>query len=971
MSYIYKLNNISIFLLFFVIISVESNENNNNTKYIKRKLMPFSLLIDYWNINQSYIFYVDVRFYKESYENVLQILGDIKLVNNLTVSEIDESIIEKNDSEIIIKEKYEKNFHIKLRPKPKMHYFEVLIKKHHKDQKYFAILVKPRLTQNHVEAHITVSTIIQERKIKKELISNGSIYIQELSMDTKRERFYKFIFNDINFKKSNLILFIADKGVSAFYINTTISYGRHTGLFIIPKNNSIIGNELVIYLSLIGPANRTKFQVMLDDDHDIIFRYGSERLFTSLFIERLNCSKDIYIFEDYSYISNNDLNQINHLDISSIYGDYQLIYYENIASNITNIFRANNYTKKILKENVVNRIVGISNVLKLSCKNPTLLRLRYFKENIKLILLEGQEVIYHLDKKEAGYYDIDIYNENIIRTNKTNRNYKFYFGYYKLEKNESESEIKTTLITTSSRGLLVDSEINENNTFALLDLYHEKESPDRKFMIDVKEDNLYFRLYLISNQYYKNIVEGLTKIIYEEKQLAFKIRKDIVFDYFIFKAYSHNKSSLISLEYDLKIIEKKDIEKDKVMLGMNTVKLYLKPELVIRYSNPYDKFNSHVKENEYVYLLILFVTYFTNYPIYVDIRYYYNNSVVPLKTSMPEILTDDKEYKIYGNKNSAEFDKILLNINKCNCSKNYSVKTFYENNNNLILEENIINNRTFLFHDNLFNNTKLVFKKNNINGNDINNKEINHCDDNDNENKEFHSASYYNNGDLYMNYFPINKLIYNELKITKDFSITYEETYTSTFFKWQKYLSSDDIDYPVNYSIYILPKISLVNTICQMSLIPPNISLINRNDLEFNLEKGKYKISIMASIVDDYLPLTTYYDFLEFEVHKKYNIKLIIIFSVIGFVLIALTIILIIYCKKKKQKEKINLDDIDIQRKSRLISVAKALGINDEQEKIILGDDEDDDNENLINNDDKLKEKEEDEENNFSMLSDK
>ena len=964
MSYIYKLNNIRIFILFFIIIIVESRENNtNDIKYKMRKLMPFSTNTDYWNVNASYIYYIDVRFYKDNYENILQILGDIKLVNNLTVYEIDESIIDKkNYSEIIIKEKYEKYYHIKLRQKPKIHYFEVLIRKYRKDQKYFAILVKPILTQNHVEAQLVVSTVIQEKKIKKELISNGSIYIQELSMDAKRERFYKFFFNGIDFKKSNLILFIADKGVSSFYINSIISYGRHTGLFIIPKNDSIIENELIIYLSLIGPANKTKFQVMIDDEHDIIFRYGSDRIFTSFFIERLNCSKDIYIFEDYSYISNNDFNQVNHLDINSIYGDYELIYYENIASNITNIFRANNYTKKILKENVVNRIVGISNVLKLSCKKPTLLRLRYFKENVRIIILEGQEIIYHLDKNEAYY---DVYNSNIIRTSKVNRNYKFYFGYYKLEDIESESDITSTL-TTSSKGVLTKSEINKNNPFILKDLYHDKDSPDKKFTIDFNNDNLYFRLYLISNQYYKNVVEGLTKISSDEKQLAFKIRKDIVFDYFIFKAHSYNRSNLISLEYDLKIIQKEDIEKDKVLLGMNTVKLYLKPELIIRYSNPYDKFDSHIKDDEYVYLLVSFVTHQANYPIYVDIRYYYNNSVVPLKSSTPEILMDDKEYKIYGNKNNIEFDKILLNINKCNCSKNYLVKTFYENNNNLILEENIINNRTFLFHDNLFNNTKLVFQKKN------NKDEINSCGDdgNDNENKDFHSASYYNNGDLYMNYFPINKYIYNELKITKDFSISYEESYKSVIFKWQKYLSNDEYKYPVNYSIYILPKTSLVNTICQMSLIPPNISVINKNNFEYKLDKGKYKISIIASIVEEYLPLTTYYDFLEFEVHNKYDIKLIIVFSIICLVLIGSIIILIIYCKKKRAKEKINWDDIDIQRKTRLISVAKALGINDEQEKILIGDDEDDDNENLNNSDDKLKEKEE-EENNFSMLSDK
>ena len=946
-------------MLLFTIILVKSQENNRT--YIKRQLLNFSFTIDYWNINESYIFYINVTDYKVGQENVFQILGDIYLINNITVSEIDESIVDKsNNSDYTIKEKYGKTYHIKLRPKPKTHYFEVLIKKYHKDQKYFVILVEPRINQNRIEARLIVSTIIKEKKIEKELISDGNIYIQELSMDAKRERFYKFILNGIDFQKSNLILFVADKVVSTFYINSTASFGRSTGLFIIPRNNNSTENELIIYLSLIGPANQTKFQVMLDDDHDIMYRYGSDRIYTSFLIERVNCTKDIYIFEDYSHIKNNDFNQVNHLDINSLYGDYELIYYENIASNITNIFRANNYTKKILKENAVNRIVGISNVLKLSCKKPTFLRLRYFKENVKITLSEGQEIIVHFDKLEGN----NVYDGNVIRTNKTNRNYKFYFGYYKLE--ESESDIKT-IYSYSSKGVPYNFELTKNNSFYIKDLYHNKESPDKKFSLDIKHDNLYFRLYLISNQFYRNLVEGLTKIDLEQKSLAFKIRKDIVFDYFILKAYSYNKSNPISVEYDIKIIDKKNIEKDRVMVGMNTVRLYLQPELVIRYSNPYDKFNSRIKDDEYVYLLVDFVSTVTYFPIYVDIRYYYNNSVVTLKSSQPEILKDNKEYKIYGNKNSEEYDKILLNINKCNCSKNYSMKTFYENNDNIILEENITDDRTFLFHDNLFNNTKLIFHKDNNNDNDINSSEI--INDNNIENKGFHLASYYSNGDLYMNYFPLNKYLYNKLQITKDFSISYEESYTSVLFKWQNYLLSDEHEYPVNYSIYILPNTSLINSICQMSLIPPNISLINKNNYECKLEKGKYKISILASIVDDDLPLTTYYNFLDFEVHKNYSIKLIIIFSVIGFVLIVLIIFLIIYCKKKRGKEKIDLDDIDIKRKSRLISVAKALGINDEQEKIILGDDEDDDDENLINTDDKLKEKEE--EHNFSISSEK
>ena len=71
---------------------------------------------------------------------------------------------------------------------------------------------------------------------------------------------------------------------------------------------------------------------------------------------------------------------------------------------------------------------------------------------------------------------------------------------------------------------------------------------------------MYYKLYLISNQFYKNVVEGLTKINYSENAIAFKIRRDIAFDFFIFKSYSHKKENQISLAYDLKIVKKNNIE---------------------------------------------------------------------------------------------------------------------------------------------------------------------------------------------------------------------------------------------------------------------------------------------------------------------------------------------------------------------------------------------------------------------------
>ena len=226
-----------------------------------------------------------------------------------------------------------------------------------------------------------------------------------------------------------------------------------------------------------------------------------------------------------------------------------------------------------------------------------------------------------------------------------------------------------------------------------------------------------------------------------------------------------------------------------------------------------------------------------------------------------------------------------------------------------------------------------------------------------------------------MNYFPIKEKIYNELSITTNFSIWYEDGFNLTTFLWNDYITNKNDNFTLNYSIYILPKSSPINSICQMALIPPNISLINENKYEIHLDKGDYKMSIIASIINKDFPLTTYYDFLEFKIPKKINIKLLIIFCSFGLIIIIAFISLIIYCKKKRKDE---LEDVTEDEKSRILNVAKVLGLSDEQEGIIINNDiesSDDNEKDIISSD--INEKKENKfqvnENNdsFSITSDK
>ena len=946
MSHIFGFNkNKRIFLFLiaiFIIITKEEQEISIKQLHI------YSVTNDTWLLNKRYIYYLDIHHYRMDEENIFQILSEENnVVHNITVSEIDESIIFENTSEIIKKETYNKSFHIKLRLKPKRYYYEVLIKKSKKEQNYFVLLIEPLRIQNNSEVDIIVSSAISNRIIKKKDISDGKIFSEEFFMDPKIERFNKFVFQNISLEKYNLILFIKDKGVSNFYLNNITSKEKRTRLFIIEKNTTK-ETEHIIYLSLLGPANKTKLSIMLDDQHDLTYIYKSSRLLNSFLIEKINCTKDYYIIEDYSSSEVIKSSQNYYLDINSIYGDYELIYYEYTSNNISNIFIPDNNTMEILNETSIKKINIEANILKFSCRTPTFLKIKYLEENCNLSLKEGQEKIVHLDKNPSYYEN---YKGNNLGIEDINREYKFYFGLYKLKE---DYELVIASLNYDKKNLFRNDDLTKKVQNTTLSYYYEKEK-SYSFSVDVWKDNLYFRLYLISNQYYKNVIEGVTKITYDENAFAFKLRKDIVFDYFVFKAYSFNSSNLVSLNYELKIVHKNEINNDKVMLGIIQTQDYQKKEIYLRFSNPYDKFNSKVKEDNFVYLLGKIISKKKNFPIYLDIRYYYNNSVITLEPSEAKILNNNKAYKISGGKNYNDTDKVLLNINKCNFCKNYSIETFYENKNNLISIENIIEKRTLLVHDNLFNNTKIL----------LNEKQ--------NEKKEFVQTSLENNGDLYMNYFPINENFFNELEITKDFSISYEDKRNPTSFKWNDYILNKK-EFPVNYSIYILPKISKINSICQMSLIPPNISIINQNNYELFLDKGEYKISIIASIMNEEFPLTTYYNFLEFEVEKKYNIKLIIILSFSGLVLISLIIFLIIYCKKKK-KENI-LDELDIRRKTRLETFTTLIGLVDGEEVIFNNSEEDGEEENICNSGKKKGKKGDDleekiDEVDFSGISDK
>ena len=195
-----------------------------------------------------------------------------------------------------------------------------------------------------------------------------------------------------------------------------------------------------------------------------------------------------------------------------------------------------------------------------------------------------------------------------------------------------------------------------------------------------------------------------------------------------------------------------------------------------------------------------------------------------------------------------------------------------------------------------------------------------------------------------MNYFSTNKTLYKSIKFTDDYKISYEDKSYKVFLKWNNYINNMDIinNLQVNYSIYILPINSPINSICQMSLIPPNISIINKNYYEKNLEKGEYKIAIIASVINKEFPIISLYDFNIIEVPTRINIILIIII-LISVLIIIIGIILCLYRRNKRKKD--IMEEMRFSRKSRLVSMAnKFFGNDEDEQEIILNNDESENN---------------------------
>ena len=848
-------------------INIKNDEIDEYPKEIKHGIRDNDL----WSSGKFYEYYIDIRDYEPNEENIFEIYtGDMSLVinafiyttlTNATEEEIKNYSIIPDDRYIRAEESY------KLDSLTKENYLFMPYKKTSINQKYFVILINI-FNEGYFNQKIFYSISKRIPTINLGHIENNNKHIFSENLESRNDihLYYKF-----QFGKNISIFFFANETKGAIFSTNLSSFITYeNNIFIIKKNNE--DNISEVYLGLRTLENKTVNVTINLNNDDFYLLDGKERLDQKIYIEKINCKNKFYIIENY-YESYDDKME-KFLIINKLYGNYSLKYYNSFQSINFDEYSEENNEVEILDKVV--KIEGKLNIYILSCVTPSAFIFEFFSHLNEYILNinEGKEIKAFIDAGE----DTKIIKNNVSEDFKK---YKFFISLLNDYRNISQ-------------------ELNGNFPFQNQFILNNDSNKIDKIMyygnstdLEINSENgAFIHFYLTSNLLFYNVIEGETIVDKVEKQnLVFKIKKDSLFDYITLEAETESNNLKIIANYDLKLLNKEVIEQNsKIMAPLPGISLPETNSIKLKFSNPYNKFdypNEYNNDENDFYLFISFVNLNISNPIYVNIRYNYNEQIKPLSQGKSEIIELESEYEIYGNQNYLNKSKLLFNINKCNCSKNYSLINYYENNDNIITKNILTQNREMVLVNNLYFNTKM--KINSID------------DDNNNENINYYPADYYNNGDIYLNYFLVNEEIYDQVKITTNFEISYEDDMRSeTSLSWNEFVTLDNNRHiATNYSIYLLPKNSIINSICQLSLIPSNKSIINSTNIDIDLDEGEYKVAIIASVIDEQFPIVNMYEFLNMKVKKRLNIALIVSLSVLGFI-IFLAILIFLFRKKRK-----------------------------------------------------------------------
>lgn len=899
-------------ILIYLIFFISSTIINPNQEITPKELIHGVTQGEIWEIGQYYEYYIDISKYVLNEENIFEIYG---LNTDIDSNDLEIYLLATNisDDELIKNEtikpdtkdpKYKYQItsqNIKRDTLNIKNYFFLPYKKTDSSQNFLIILIKNRLFR--IQTLFYISRRILSLDVEQKNPNIVEIYSVLIEARNDIRLYYKINLEKVNLIKNNVYLLIDDEKSGdnekdlevVFYFNFSSLEKYDHNLLILEKNTKNISE---VFLGIKSQKNEDddeydilkqfyiKMQIRIDEK-EFIYIEKSERTNTKIFIERMNCEKELFVIENYNTIYDK---RDKFIISDKLYGNYSLKYYGELR-NLN--FEDYDENQGLELEEYIVYLKYISSIYKFKCITPSAFYLEIFTE------LDTPENL-PLGHSIKTYLPYNYSQSNGINLQFLNELTKYKVQFHILD---YIPEINRTLIINiQTQGQSQSISITEPQYYENKIFYYYKYQQNFKFSTQYQ---MLLEYFFTSNNLFINIVEGRTRIGKYESNVALKIRKDIPFDYISLGATCRD---VIYGFYELKLINIIDLEEEtnKLMVGLPQINLPDSFSVNLKFSNPYDKYDQtlDISNDKNSFYLILQFNILQN-PVFLNIEYIYNENIVSIPPSKPEIIIPQKEYEIKFNSNDYQIkDKILFNINKCNNLANYTLINYYENNNNIIKETKLLDSHQIIEFNNIYKRSKLILNKDE--GEEVTkNQSI------------LFPAAYYNKGDIKLNYFSIESSILKELKFTSDLDITYEnESWSNIILSWKEYVyresNNKKINIATNYSIYILPKNSVVNTICQMFLIPSNKTIINSTQVNIELNEGEYKVAIIASVIDEEMPFENMYNIIELTVIKRINITLIVILSVLGLIVILLILIFIfrkkiaLIFKRKKLSKNIN-----------------------------------------------------------------
>ena len=883
---------------------------NNNQEIIIKEIIDGVAQNETWEIGKLYEYYIDISNYESDEENIFEIYGiniridpsyinlyflftytnDIELIKNGT--------IKPNTEEDIYPMDYFNKYYDSLTYK---YYLFIPFKKPSSSHNYLIILIE-NIEYEYIQTFFYFSKRIPIFNIERKNPNNAEVYLQEIEVRDDVRLYYKIDIRKIDLVKNNVYVFVnqTENEETVLEVNyfTNLSSLRYEyyNLFIVEKNTSNVSEISIGIKSKIiyNNDNKVNLSIRVDDNDFYLIKYNV-RVNSKLFVENLRCDKYVFIIEDYL---DYDTSNLKYITFDRLYGNYVIKFYKSIKDlNFEKFYEEN---EGDISDFLV-PLEDLVNVYILKCVTPSAFHLEIFSEsdtphfmdlgkNIKTIL------------KPSKYY-------SYVNFDDLNDSHKYIANIRILDTDVTKNRTLECLFYSQRRETLIDIvEPDYEHTQTYYADYYDEYYPCLALKT---EDYIIIEYYFTSNHLISNIAEGRTIIDKNPTNIALKIRKDIYFDYINIEADCEEE---IFAYYELRLINNKYIEAESnaLMVGLPRIMMPFANSVKLKISNPYDKYDQIAdinKEDNYFYLIFYFIINIDK-PVYLNIWYNYNDQIVILNRFESKIIKPKTEYEFFSyDSNYYVKDKILININRCDNLNNYTFVNYYENINNIIKETPIIDSHQIILLDNIYYKSKFLL--------------IKESEEETKNDSVINSVPYYDKGDIFLNYFLIESSILKELKFTSDFNITYNnEEWNHITLSWKKYVymeSNDDkIDLTTNYSIYILPKYSIVNTICQLSLIPSNKSIINSNKITIELKEGEYKVAIIARVIDKEMPFEIMYDFMELNVIKRTNVTLIVLLSILG-VIIILVVLFFIFRKKilfslKQRRFSQNIEEDDINK---------------------------------------------------------